>query len=64
MDEHEEKVAFRALVLSGIWLILRASHRDHPHHRVWRADAISHMDAIGLQHDEAKAYRRQETFPE
>lgn len=66
MTTSEHDVAFRALVLSGIWLILRAVALGRMPHGapVWRGNAISHMDTIGKQGDEAHEHRRRETFPD
>lgn len=65
MTPREERTAFTALVLSGIWLIARAAALGRmPYDGAsWRGHAIEHMDVIGQQTPEAKDYRRTETFP-
>jgi hypothetical protein len=65
-DEAERRMRFEGLVLSGIWLLVRFAAGQRPTYSAakWRSNAIGHMDLVGLQHDEAKAYRRSETFPE
>lgn len=67
MTEREERTAFTVLVLSGLWLVLRAAvfgRAPHSDAMDWRAHAIAHMDEIGQKTDEAKTYRREVTFPE
>lgn len=64
MDK-ERRLAFEALVLGGLWMILRAvlGRTDTHHPTNWRSNALSYMDANGVQGDDAKAYRRENGFP-
>jgi hypothetical protein len=60
-------VPFRALVLSALWIIIRAAPRDRLNWHAaddWRGNAIAYMDEHGQQTDDAKKYRRLVTFPE
>lgn len=58
----EKEIAFQALVLQGLWTIMKLTQRTHPDAVRWRADAIWHMDLIGQQTEDAKKYRREVTF--
>ena len=55
MTQREESVAFQALVLSGICIIIRLLVMPTSAGRhagsAWRANAIGHMDVIGQQSD-------------
>ena len=57
-------IAFRSLVLSGIWTIIRAVRPNRTFGYEWRANAVTYMDEHGQQTDEARKYRRDITFPE
>jgi len=67
MTNRQERTAFTALVLSGIWMLARlqcAKYTERPYIAMsWRADAIGHMDVVGQESSEAKEYRRSDTFP-
>lgn len=67
MTQHEETVAFQALVLSGIWMLARLlciRQEARPHIAMeWRGNALNHMDVIGHQTDDAKEHRRRHTYP-
>lgn len=65
----ENETAFRALVLQGIWLIIKLITKNIPFSygsrgTYWRAEAITYMDTIGKSSETAKEYRRMESFPE
>src|SRR5580693_3327750 len=48
LSDREERTAFVALVLSGIWMLARLIISTNRHSlREWRGHAISHMDMIG-----------------
>lgn len=69
MTTREQQTAFKALVLSGIWMLARAiittaGSRGLPAAREWRSHAIGHMDQVGQQSPEAREYRRDRTFPD
>ena len=63
----ERRLCYEALVLQGIWLIIRflicgstfARHAAP----VWRTDAIAYFDAYGVQGEDAKRVRREMSFP-
>lgn len=62
----ERRTAFESLVLSGIWILIRMGFGKRPTGDAtsWRANVIPYFDQHGLQHDEAKMYRRAVTFPD
>lgn len=51
-------VAFRALVLSALWIIMRSVRPSYPDACDWRAKAIGYMDEHGQQTDEASFHPR------
>jgi len=60
----DRRMAFEALVLSGLWLLIRAVGKgDMRRANEWRANALSHMDQYGNQSPEAKEYRREHNYP-
>lgn len=62
MNEKERRTAFEALVLQGIWLLVRLLKGEHLG-TGWLADAISHLDVVGNQAGGAKEHRREKAFP-
>lgn len=58
--------AFQALVLQGIWTIIRILFITNRCYfpNEWRASAIAHMDLYGNQSEEAAKYRRETSYPE
>jgi len=59
----DRRMAFEALVLQGLWLLIRDNCGDFSRANGWRANALGHMDQYGNQNPGAKEYRREETFP-
>lgn len=62
----EAETHFRLLVLSGIWMLARIIVNPKAAGSIsvnWRASTIEYADDVGLQGEEAKEYRRTETYP-
>lgn len=66
MIGHERQVAFESMVLSGIWLMILIGLGKRPLQagNRWRANVLMYFDYHGVQGDDARAYRRETTFPE
>ena len=62
----ERRNTFEALVLQGLWLILRAvlGRTDTHYPGRWRDVALAHLDQNGQQGERAAEYRREIMFPE
>lgn len=65
-EKRYRNVPFESLCLSGIWLLILFAAGKRPVHQAttWRANAIGYFDEHGVQTKDAKAYRRDTTFPE
>jgi hypothetical protein len=65
MDADQRRTVFEALVLQALWLLVRYAAGMKPTSQAhgWRANALAHMDANGVQTNEAKEYRRETSFP-
>lgn len=64
--EEQRRASFESLVLRGIWVLILRSFGANPktYAHSFRADAVSYMDEVGNQSDGARAYRRENDFPE
>lgn len=56
----ERRVSFEAIVLRGLWLLIKATGSAKA--REWRGEAIMYLDQVGNQNPEARDFRRNETF--
>ena len=64
--KNEAENLFRALVLSGIWMLARLiAHKQSGLTLAnnWRGNALNFMDEEGNQSESAPEYRRTHTFP-
>lgn len=62
----QRRLAFEALVLQALWLLMLRAFGSNPRVQVihWRAHAIGYLDEVGVQSEPAKEHRRETAFPE
>lgn len=66
MTEAQRRTSFENLVLRGIWLLILRAFGANPRVQATslRANMINYFDEVGNSSDDAKKYRREDTFPE
>lgn len=62
----DRRLAFEAMLLSGIWIVIMLGFGKKPWIKAaeWRAAVITYFDYHGAQGADAKRYRREQTFPD